>query len=474
VGLALEHAEPLARPAGLVVERGEPARDRELLGLRGAAGGRGLDQQRDRALDVGQALEPGPRGLAEQADLAGRVARRARGGGDTVGVAIVVSAALGELAQLLLGRRRARAHREQRGVVIHRGGQIVELGEPRAGLLVQRPAPGGVERDDLLEHADHLARPRGAVVVRAQQVERGVADGLAGGRRLEHALEQLGRLAIVVGLGEQRLGGGESALRIAEVVEPDLGDAQPAALAFFLGLAVEPALPQVDQLGPALVALEQALEALADLSVLGRERQQLLVVADRLVGLVGDVLGELRGLAQQPGAAGPIPGRLDRAVVDAERVVPALGVGVEQRQPGERGVGRRRQRADADQDLLEDRGLLAEPPVAELPGALADHLGDLGLEVAAERRIVELDHIVGSLEIIGESLGFFPCAHGVRRMLDGGGGFLELRQIGHGLPEWSRRRRCDPARRRKILSRGSRRGSPGGLDREAITYARRA
>ena len=88
-----------------------------------------------------------------------------------------------------------------------------------------------------------------------------------------------------------------------EVVEPHAGDARAAPLAVLLRLTLEPAFPQRDQIGPPLVTLEQTLEALADLRVVGDERQQLLVVADRLLGLVRDVLRELRGFAEQADAA---------------------------------------------------------------------------------------------------------------------------------------------------------------------------
>ena len=38
-----------------------------------------------------------------------------------------------------------------------------------------------------------------------------------------------------------------------------------------------------------------------------------------------------------------------------------------------------------------------------------------------------------SIEIRGEAFDLFPGTHGVRRVFDGGGGFLELRQVGHEL-----------------------------------------
>ncbi|TMQ15852.1 MAG: hypothetical protein E6J91_12750 [Deltaproteobacteria bacterium] len=324
--------------------------------------------------------------------------------------------------------------RAQRRVVPHRRRHVVELGEPGARFLAQRARASGIELDHALEHADHLARPRRRVVVRAQQVERGLAHRLARVARRQDALEQLARLAIVVGLGEQRLGRGERALRIAEVVEPHRRDPRPAALAVLLALAIEPALPQRDQIRPALVALEQALEALADLAVLGRQRQEALVVADRLVGLVGDVLGQLRRLAQQAHPARLVAGHLDRAIVEPERIAPALGDGVDHAQPRKRRVRRRRQPRHAHQDALERRRVVAEPLVAEPAGALADHLGDLGLEVTREGLVVQGHDVVGSIELGRERLGVFPRAHGVRRMSDSGGGFLKLRQIGHEFP----------------------------------------
>jgi hypothetical protein len=181
------------------------------------------------------------------------------------------------------------------------------------------------------------------------------------------------------------------------------------------------------------VALEQALEALADLGVVGRERQERLVVVDRLVGVVRDVLRELRGLAQEPRAAALVLRHADRAVVERQRVGPPLGDRVDHRQPLQRRVGRRRERRDAHEDLLEDLRIVAEPLVAERAGALADHLRHLRLDLARERVVVERDDVVGAVEVGRHGLDLFPRAHRVRRVFDGGGGFLELRQVGHGV-----------------------------------------
>src|SRR5437870_11328960 len=64
-----------------------------------------------------------------------------------------------------------------------------------------------------------------------------------------------------------------------------LHDALPI-FALELAQPLDATLPQRDQIGPALVALEQALERLLELDVVGRQRQEPLLVADRLLRLV--------------------------------------------------------------------------------------------------------------------------------------------------------------------------------------------
>ena len=82
----------------------------------------------------------------------------------------------------------------------------------------------------------------------------------------------------------------------------------------------------------------------ADLRVVGDERQQLLVVADRLLGLVRDVLRELRGFAEQADACACLSFVVvDRAVVEREHIVPALGDRVDHRQALQRRVRARRE-----------------------------------------------------------------------------------------------------------------------------------
>jgi hypothetical protein len=290
--------------------------------------------------------------------------------------------------------------------------------------------------------------------VRAQEVERSAAD--AGGRlrRLDDPLEQRAALLVVLGLDEQELRGAQRVGGVAEVVEPARRDARAAALAILLRLRLEAALPQRDQIGPAVMALEQALEARVDLRVVGDERQQLLVVADCLLGLVRDVLRELRGLAQEARAPGAVLVDVDRAVVEREHVVPSLGDGEQHGEPLQRRLGRGSELQHAQQDLLQDLRVVAEPLVAEAARALADHLGDLGLECLGERLAVQGDDVVWFVELAGERFRFLPRAHGVRRVFDFGSGFRESRQIGHWAPRSERLRDRDPSdARRKIVTR---------------------
>ncbi len=414
--------EALARAIDPRVQLGQPAADVELLGGARALEGQRLLVQLDRAGGVLEQIEPGPRGLGQQLDLAAGGLGVLGGGGDAVGVAGVVVRALRELAQLLLGDRRLRGQRQQRGVVIHRRAVVVELGQAGAGLLAQGPAAVGIDRDHPLEHADDLARPVGGVVVGAQEIERAVALVLLGVGGLDDPLEQRGGLAVVLGPGQHHPHRRQRARRVLEVVELAGRDPGPALLALDLAQPLEPALPQRDQLGPALVALEQALERRLQLRVVGGQRQQALLVADRLLGLVGDVLGQLRGLAQQLDAPGRVLDREQRAVVEPEQIGPALAVGVEHAQALQRLLRLRRQVEDLDQDALGDLGLVAEPLVAERRRALADHLDHLRVEPLLQHVAVQRDHVVGAVGRAGELFGLIPGRHGLGGGLDGGGG----------------------------------------------------
>ena len=429
-GQLLEDLEPLARTIDPRVQLRQPPADvQELLGPRALEAQRALVQL-DRAGGVVEQIEPGPRRLRQELDLAADDRGGLRGGGDALGVAGVVVRALRELAQLLLRHRRLGLEREQRRVVIHRGLIVVELGQARAGLLAQRLAGLGIELDRALEHADDLARPTGGVVVRAQQIERGVAILALGVGRHHDALEQPARLAIVLGVGQERPHRGQRLGRVAEVVEVTRRDASAALLALGLGLALEAALPQRDQIGPALVALEQALERQAELVIVGRERQEPLQVPDGLLRLVRDILRELRGLAQELDAAAGVLHRGERAIVEPQQIGPALVLRVEHAQATERGLGLRRQIEHLAEDALGDLGLVAEPLVAERRGALADHLDHLGIEALLQGVAVHRDHVIGLVQVPRQLLELVPRRRRVRGALHVGSGGREI-ALGH-------------------------------------------
>jgi hypothetical protein len=430
-GQALEDVEALARLLGAAVELGQPAAHDELLAAAGAVLREGGPVQLDGARRIVEQIDAGAGGLGQQLDPARRRLRGAGGSGHALGVAREVVRALGELAQLLLGHGRVGHQRQQRGVVIHRRLVVVELGEASAGLLAQRAAAGRIEGDDPLEDADDLARATGRVVVSAQQIEGGVAHRSLAVRRLDDALEQRTGLAIVLGVAEQRSHRGQGARRVAHVVEPARRDAGAGPLALLARLALEPALPERDQVGPPLVALEEPLEALAELLVLGGQRQQTLQVADGLVGEVRDVLGQLRRLAQEADAAPGVLGRLEGAIVEPQQIAPALALGVEHAEPLQRRLRLRRQLEHAGEDALEHVGLVAEPLVAEVRGALADHLGDLRLGPGLQHVAIERDDVVGLVVGGSESFDFIPRSGGVRSTANGASGVFQIGTIGH-------------------------------------------
>ena len=196
VRLALEDGEALLRLVGLGVERGEAAGDDELLVLGGAADAatpRRAARSRlaCRACDRGACARPrrAARPCASDRSSSPRAAAAT-----PFGVALVVAALLGELAQLLLGRPSSRAR--SRAAPRSDPSRPADRRARRAGCRLLRAARAcsrGSSAMTLLEDADDLARARRRVVVRAQQIERGVADAGRRLRRLDDALEQRAR-----------------------------------------------------------------------------------------------------------------------------------------------------------------------------------------------------------------------------------------------------------------------------------------
>ncbi len=186
---------------------------------------RASTRQLDRAVDIVRAVEARARGLREQLDLARGILGLARGIRDALGVAIVKTAAIGELAQLLLGdaATRAAARAALRSDPSRRGRHRPRPGAhrpPRAADLAVR----GIDLDDALQDADHFARLlRGRVVVRCA-ADRARDRVPAWPPELSASMirsSSAAGLLVVVGLGEQRPCRRQRARRIsAQVVEP--------------------------------------------------------------------------------------------------------------------------------------------------------------------------------------------------------------------------------------------------------------
>ncbi len=293
--------------------------------------------------------------------------------------------------------------------MVHGRGVVFQRRQPRARLLAQGLAlVGRGHLDRGLEHADDLARALGALVVQAQEVER--ARPHVAGRAVvgDDALEELARRPVVLGLGQQRTHGFERARWLVQIVEPASGDAQPALLALLGPLILELRFPERDEIAPALVALEQALQRALELDVTGLERHQLLQVADRLVGLIGDVLGHLRGLLQELDTTRVVVGVLQRVIVEREHLIPALQAGEHHREPLERPLGVGVDLQDTEQDVLARGRVVAEPLLDQVGGPLAEGNGQLHRQVPGQHRPVQRSDLVGAIELVRERLDDVP------------------------------------------------------------------
>ncbi len=239
------------------------------------------------------------------------------------------------------------------------------------------------------------------LVVRAQQREGAVAHRLVG-IGLEDALDQRAGGAVVAGLGEQRSRRLERLRRLVQVVHPAGGDAQARLFALFGFLVGESLLPQRDQLAPALVALEQALEVLRQLAVFGTQGQEALQIIDRLLRLAGDILGHLCGLVEQALLALVVVDRVDGAVVERQQIVPPLGDREHHGEPLERldrlGVDLEHASEHADQAGR----IVGVPLLVELRGAQAELEHDLGSEIAVDDLAIRCRDRIGRVEIACE------------------------------------------------------------------------
>ena len=262
-------------------------------------------------------------------------------------------------------------------------------------------------------------------MVVAQQIERALAHLGGRARRGGQLLEQLAG-ALVRGLaarlGQQQANGLERAGRLAQVLEPGARDAQANGRALGRRRVLDAAVPELDQLAPGLVLLEQALESKRLLGVAGDAVEPAQVV-DGLLRLGRQVLGDLVGLVEQLLLARAIDLAGQGAVVEREQLVPALGHGQRHRQSLERPLRARRQLEHAGEHLGQSAVILPEPLLLKTRGALADRLRLIGSEVAREHALVRGGDLVGAVELAGK---LFDCVPGgvvgdpVDRVLGGG------------------------------------------------------
>ena len=385
-GQLLQHRQPLGGPAGPGQELVEPPRHGEHVAARDAR----LAQRGAQKLggpDLVVEVDAHAGRVGQERDLARRIRAALGRRGRRRRVVVHAIGGLGQLAKRALGGRRRRVEAQELGVVLDGGIVLAQLGQALGRVAVQRDLALDVsQRQGRLDHADQIAGAAGRLVVVAQEVERALAHRRAclgrGGEPLEqHAGALVGRLA--ARLGHEQAQGVQRARRLAKVVVPGRRDAQAQLRPLARRHVIHALLPELDQLGEALVLLEQPLERERLLGIAG-EQVQAAQVRDRLGRSRGQVLGDLVRLLEERLLARAVAGLAQRAVVEVEQIAPALGDGEGDGQPLERPLRARRQLEHAQQHLRQTGGVLPEPLLVEADRALANQLGALVVEVGAQ------------------------------------------------------------------------------------------
>jgi hypothetical protein len=246
--------------------------------------------------------------------------------------------------------------------------------------------------------------------VLAQQIQRAHPGRRGHPFITQHPFQQGGQRRVRRRSGQQRAGDLQGLGRPAELLVQ--GDRQPSLQLGGLrrGQGDDPLLPDRDQLLPALLAFQQPLQRRGGLQVRGIQPEQLLEVADRPAVLTGHVLGDVRGLAQQPLAPRGIGDGRQPGVVRVQQLRPALAHG----QRGHQGlehpllIGRRRQHPGQQ--------------VGHLGGVFPEHVGGeahrpVGQQLAHRRRRlllqmaqIQIDELGGLARARGHVLQPFPGA----------------------------------------------------------------
>ena len=316
----------------------------------------------------------------------------------------------GEVRELLLRVLRGRILDEHRRPVGHRVGGLPPRGDASAELPVQGELLVALrEAQRHAEHADHVLGAIGRLVALAQQIQRAAAH--VGRRVLERhdALEQrqVGRL---VGLGlEERADLGEGRGGVTEIVEIASRDALPHGERVGLGGLLGAAAPEMDELLPALLPLEETLEARDQLPVAGAQGEELREVVDGAIGGAGEVLRELRSLVEELLAARVVSGSGEAAVVDGQQLGPALADREDHGDALQRPVRLGIDLEHARQHAHQVGGVLREPLLVEAHRALPQRLRQVTAQILRQHGAIERADLVRSLRLLGELLQPIPA-----------------------------------------------------------------
>ncbi|MEZ4406387.1 MAG: hypothetical protein R3A52_07930 [Polyangiales bacterium] len=413
--------------------------------------------------------------------------------------------ALGELFEALAVRRRLGLELDEGGELGHGLGVAARGEEPLGELAVHVGARGlvlGDAQGEAQDAQDVFVAARGLVVV--LEVGDGAPGGVGDAGRGD-ALEERPRRRSVAPAGEELLGGAQGLGGLVEGVEPQRRDPRPRRVGRVGGEVRQALRPESDQVAEAPVPLVEALQRAGDLRVGVVHRELQLEVADRALGLVGEVLGDVGGLVEEePAALAVVFGhRLDGRVVEREELAPARPHREQHRQALKGPVGVGRAQEHRAQERLQGLGL-ARPLVVPRDGALTDAGDVVGAERPREGGAVARGDLVGVVEGARGVFGGAPRgveggvtvevrqrgaealfavgAHS-RALVGGDGpGARVRRRAGHSVSD---RRRLPPRRVRGgprgyrserrvgagIVSPGSRRGRPRGDQGRFITAA---
>ena len=411
----LEHRQPLggtlARRQQLVEAVGGAQRT---LGL-GIARLQHARVQLDGSDAVVQGVVAQVRGIEQQGHALRAVGARVGRGDQGRRRQVVPARAATELPQLLACVGVAGIADQQRAVLVHGLGVATEDGEPAAELALDGALLVGLGKAERLpEHADHVVGPVDDLVGLAQQAERLAPSILGAGVELEDGLEVATRLGIIRALTDQRP---ELLERLAEIAQPFQAadrDLETGRARLGHRQLRQQAAPQLDQVLPALVALEQTLERGHELGVGGIEHQQLADVVRGSTGLVREVLGYVGRVVEQAAAFVLVGRLLQQPIVDRKQLGPLLSLGEHHGQPLEGPFGLDVALHDDAEQPGQPLGAVEVPDLAELHRALGQGAPDVLAERALEQLAVQIRDIVGPLQGVGQLFDVTPGSVVVR------------------------------------------------------------